>query len=147
MITQQDLQSLVTAAANAGYVVNVAHLTLLSWNMGVANHIPLPLPNGFNAVYIFEYGNTYLKVGKACGPNANPRYQSQHYYTKAPSTLAKSLLGDTNYILLLQQLEPRNWIIHNTNRYNILIPIQYNTHFVSFAESFFILKCNPVFEG
>jgi hypothetical protein len=147
MIVQQDLLSLTTAATYAGFQVNINHLQLLNWIAGANTHIPLALPHGFNAVYVFSHGNTCLKVGKACGANAKTRYQTQHYYVKAPSTLARSLQNDNFYSPLIGELTIREWIINNTNRYNILIPDHYNKYFVHFVEAFFILKCNPRFEG
>ena len=147
MIIQQDVQNLVDAANNAGYMVNIGHLSLVTWNAGIATHNPTALPIGFSAVYIFEHPFEYLKIGKACGDNANPRYQSQHYYKKASSSLAKSLERDPIYSPLIGGLTLRDWIRTNTSRYNILIPNIYNKHFLNFAEAFFILKCNPKFEG
>jgi hypothetical protein len=146
MITQNDIQSLVEAANCVGVGVPIGDLQLLRWNAGVG-HIPAPLPAGFSAVYIFKYdiGNSYLKVGQA-GPNSGPRYLSHHYHTTAPSTLAKSIINDPAFFGLLNNFTPRDWLINNTSRYNILIPNIYGKHFVNFVEAFFILKCNPIFE-
>jgi hypothetical protein len=146
MITREDIENLVMAASNAGYQVNVDDLQLLTWNAGVDTHIPIALPNGFSAVYFFKHEEIFLKVGMASGANANPRYQSQHYYINAPSTLSRSLLNDPVYSQIIEGQIPRDWIITNTKRYNILIPDNYNKHFVNFTEAYFILKCNPRFE-
>ena len=146
MITQNDLENLINSATNAGYEVDIRHLQLITWNAGIDTHNPMALPVGFSAVYIFKYPNEYLKVGQA-GQNSAPRYLSHHYYTTAPSTLAKSILNDPVYSALLGNLSPSDWIRTNTTRYNILIPNNYNDHFVNFTEAFFILKCNPRFEG
>ncbi len=145
MIIQQDIQLLVEATLNAGLEIDENEIELLTWNAGSNTHIPLTLPKGYSAIYIFKYHDEYLKVGQA-GPNSAPRYLSHHYYTTAPSTLAKSLLKDPIYSLQIGTLLPRTWIIQNTIRFNILIPSIYNKHFVNFAEAFFILKCNPRFE-
>lgn len=146
MITPNDIDNLITAAGLAEIDVDPNALTLLTWESG-PNHIPEPIPNGYNAVYVFFHGNVCLKVGKTSGQNANPRYQSQHYYTKAPSTLAKSLLSDPNYSVMIGDQRPKDWMLANTTRYNILISARYSVHFVGFVESFFILKLNPRFEG
>jgi len=145
MITQLDVQLLAEAALNAGLKIDQSKIELLTWNAGITTHIPLPLPEGYSAVYIFKHPDEYLKVGQAC-PNSAPRYLSHHYYTTAPSTLAKSLLKDPKYSPQIGTLLPRTWIIQNTIRFNILIPSIYNKHFVNFAEAFFILKCIPKFE-
>jgi hypothetical protein len=146
MITIEDIRLLTVAAESAGYTANPADILLLTWNAGGDTHIPSALPVGYDAVYIFKYQDEYLKVGKACGPKATPRYQSQHYYMKAPSTLAKSIHNDP--LMDYNDASPRDWLISNTTRFNILIPNNiYSAHFVSFAEAFFILKCNPRYEG
>lgn len=145
MIVQQDLIELCNAAGNAGHIIDPADLQLLTWNAGLATHDPIGLPLGFSAIYIFKSLNEYLKVGQA-GQNSGPRYLSQHYYTTSPSSLAKSLINDQEYSVIIGNQIPRDWIRTNTWRFNILIPLTYSRHFVNFAEAFFILKCNPRFE-
>ena len=146
MITREDIVNLAASATNAGYPVNADDLELLRWEAGINTHRPLALPKGYSAVYIFKNEKICLKVGMVSGSNANPRYQSQHYYTKAPSTLSKSLLKDRIYKQKIGELNTREWLILNTTRYNILIPENYNKHFVNFVEAYFILKCKPRFE-
>ena len=59
-----------------------------------STHTPGPLKNGYMAIYIFEYGEQCLKVGKV-GINSNARYQSHHYNPDSSSSnLAKSILND-----------------------------------------------------
>lgn len=145
MITRLDIDSLVIAASNAGYQANAVDLQLLTWEAGINTHLPLALPNGFSAVYIFYHLTQCFKVGQA-GQNSAPRYLSHHYHTTAPSTLAKSLLRDPFYNQIIGNETPKNWIRNNTTRYNILIPQHYNKNFVNFTEAYFILKCNPRFE-
>ena len=147
MITQQDLKLLVTAAANTGYHVNIKDLVLLKWDAGIQSHIPQPLPKGFSAVYFFKWKDEFLKVGKA-GLNTKPRYLSQHYYIyENGSTLSKSLSNDSKFSALIGDATPGEWLKINTTRFNILIPDTLSKNFVNFAEAFFILKCNPRFEG
>ena len=47
----------------------------------------------------------------------------------------------------MSEIKPKDWLIANTNRYNILIPEKYGKKFVHFVEAFFILKCDPIFEN
>ena len=145
MITQDDITALGKAAELAGFNININQIQLLTWNMGIDTHVPLALPDDFSAVYIFEDVNRCLKVGKA-GPGSRARYLSHHYNIgSSPSNLAKSL-----QLRNMSSAEIKTWIRTNTCRYNILIPNtihQQYAYFVNFAESFFILKCNPVFEG
>lgn len=135
MIKESDLRSLVKAANNAGFKMNVNDLKIEILKAGMKTHIPTKLWDGYSAVYIFKYKTEYLKVGKV-NPKSNPRYQYQHYNPKSnDSTLAKSMGKDGN------------WIKENISRVNILIPSQLGKKFVHFAEAFFILKCNPKFEN
>jgi len=148
MITKQNLKLLTKAALQAGFVASPSELKLLTWNAGKETHIPKALEVDFFAVYIFQHKDKYLKVGKASGPKNNDRYRSHHYIVKAStSNLAKSLTLNKAFARLIGKLKPREWIITKTTRYNILIPKSYGRKFVNFAEAFFILKCNPMFEA
>lgn len=150
MISQNDLQLLVTAASNAGYVVEINDLQLLQWNAGIQTHIPLALPENSAAVYIFLWNNRYLKVGKV-NANSNARYQSQHYNADSSlSNLSRTLRDEPEFHALAGVFPDTNWgewLKSNTTRYNILIPSRLGKNFVHFAEAFFILKCNPLFEN
>jgi len=149
MITQEDIIRMVQAAELAGFTVDINQINLLTWQMGLETHIPLPLPVNHSAVYVFTHGDTYLKVGQA-GPESNARYQSQHYSpSSSPSNLAKSLINDHNYSALIGDTKVKAWIRSNTHRFNILIPTNIHLNykkFVAFAEAFFILQCLPKFE-
>lgn len=148
MIKEKDLISLTRAAFQAGFVANTSELKLLILNAGIKTHRPTALEENYLAVYIFKYKDQYLKVGKASGLKNNDRYRSHHYIVKAStSNLAKSLITSKSFARLIGKSSPREWIIKNTTRYNILIPKIYGRKFVNFAEAFFILKCNPLFEA
>lgn len=148
MITNQDLKSLVKAAQVAGFVVDEKKLKLLTWNAGSDTHKPTVLEVNYFAVYIFKHKKKYLKVGKVSGAINNDRYYQHHYlYNGANSTLAKSLVNCSEYSQFLNCDNVRTWIIENTTRFNVLIPKSYGKNFVNFSEAFFILKCNPKFEG
>ena len=147
MITQDNLKQVVQAAKLAGFEVNEKDLELLSWKAGMETHNPKRLPKEYCAVYIFKWNDIYLKVGKA-NSKSNARYQSQHYYPdSSKSNLSKSLLSDSEFQELLGNMSTSDWLRMNINRYNILIPKKFGSKFVNFVEAFFILKCNPMFEG
>ena len=147
MITRVDLNNLVNAALLSGYVVNADDLQLLTWSSGNNTHIPLQLPIGYSAIYIFKWNESYLKVGKV-NSKSNARYQSQHYNPNSSnSNLSKSLLSEPEFEALLGDTMPGDWLRNNTTRFNILIPERLGKNFVHFAEAFFILKCNPRFEN
>jgi|GEM_PF-3375560 len=147
MITRVDLNNLVNAALLSGYVVNADDLQLLTWNSGIDTHIPLQLPRGYSAIYIFKWNECYLKVGKV-NSKSNARYQSQHYNPNSSnSNLSKSLRSEPEFEALLGDTMPGDWLKNNTTRFNILIPERLGKNFVHFAEAFFILKCKPHFEN
>jgi hypothetical protein len=148
MITQNDITRLCVAASEAGYEVNPENLQLLQWRAGLQSHIPLPLPSNYAAVYIFEWNGHYLKVGKV-NSKSKSRYHYQHYLPDSnQSTLANSLRKEFEFHAMAGVYPDVNWgewIKENTNRYNVLIPVNLCRNFVAFAEAFFILKCNPMF--
>lgn len=147
-MTRNDVHLLARLAKLSGIPVNSKEINLVTWRKGSASHKPQRLPDGYFAVYIFKHGNMFLKVGKVSGEKNNDRYYQHHYIPSAAnSTLAKSLLEDTKYAKSIGTKSVRIWICENTSRHNILIPISYGSNFVNFAEAFFILKCNPRFEG
>ncbi len=109
---------------------------------------PSSLPTGRFGVYVFMFGERCLKVGKA-GPNSNARFCSQHYGTKAPSTLAKSLLksGSSLGIAGLDPTNVKAWICENTTRLNFLMPVEHGIFALSLLESFVQCRLLPEFEG
>ncbi|RZJ34742.1 MAG: hypothetical protein EOO51_08420 [Flavobacterium sp.] len=141
-----DIVDFITAAALAGHHIQ-NEIEVQIWNAGGLTHIPQPLPVGQKAVYLFAHGNSFLKIGKICGQNASKRFQYHHYNGAAPSTLYGSLSKDDTYIALINGQHIGQWIKENTTRFNIYFPDHYSDHLISFAESFFILKYSPVFEG
>jgi hypothetical protein len=147
MITQNDLESLIIASRLAGYNVHIDQLRLINWDRGLDSHYPMPLPQGYGAIYIFKWDEIYLKVGKA-GCNSNARYQSQHYNPNSSnSNLSRSLINDNQFNGIVNINNVGNWLKENTSRFNILIPDQLNNNFLHFAEAFFILKCTPRYEN
>ena len=119
---------------------------------------PSSLPKDTQAVYCFFHETTCLKVGKA-GPKSGPRFTSHHYYCKAPSTLAKSILGGKSRMLTLLKQEFHEeflaldeqtigpWIEKHTARLNVLIPAAAGPHVLSLIEAFLQCQMNPLFEG
>lgn len=147
MITTEDINNLVRAALLSGYEVNTNDLQLLTWISGFNTHLPLPLPRGYSAIYIFKWNDSYLKVGKV-NSKSSARYQSQHYNpNSSKSNLSKSIINEPEFEALLGDTLPSDWLKNNTTRFNILIPERLGKNFVHFAEAFFILKCNPRFEN
>lgn len=98
-------------------------------------HPPRMMPTGWQGVYNFQLGDSWLKSGKA-GPKSGARWLSHHYSPRrAMSTLARSLLlyakaaADdprlpSDLRLRLHDVPPDEigqWIMANTARHNILI--------------------------
>lgn len=145
MITRRDINKMIASAKIAGFKDGDTDcIDLVVWKKG-SEHIPKKLPKFCGAVYIFKFKNEYLKVGKV-GEKSNPRYQYQHYRVSSNiSTFAKSLVND--YDNILNEINVSDWIKSNTTRYNIIIPSEYGRKFINFVEAYFILKCNPKYEG
>lgn len=126
-----------------------------------APHEPHSLSGGWSAVYVFMLSESYgrgvpagpfrvLKVGKA-GPRSNARFQSQHYGTSAPSTLAKSL---TTYRTLWPWLgiadgdlsDIRRWMCDRLGRVDIYVPGD-RGEVLSELETYVRARVGSVFEG
>ncbi len=109
---------------------------------------PSRLPAGKMAVYVFTYGNSVLKVGKA-GPRSGARYTSQHYNpNSARSSLVGSLLkgGEIGAVGLTPDAAER-WIKENTDRTNFLLDIECGVPILTLLEAFLQCKLKPRFEG
>jgi hypothetical protein len=110
---------------------------------------PSRLPTGKMAVYVFSFGETVLKVGKA-GPKSQARYISQHYNPQsASSTLAASILADD------QRLAPHKigvadvgmWIKTRIDRVNLLIGAELGIRTLSLLEAYLHCRLKPRYEG
>lgn len=140
------IEEFSTVAKLAGSQITLAELQISESD--APHQRPPTLPTGFSAVYIFIYGDSCLKVGKA-GPRSIARYCSQHYGLRAPSTLARSLIKNQTKLGLscLDESNIGSWIIDNTTRINILIPSSYGVALLSLLEAFMQCRLNPEFEG
>ncbi|WP_242359874.1 hypothetical protein [Anaeromyxobacter sp. SG17] len=109
---------------------------------------PKRLPRGKIAVYVFSYRSRALKVGKA-GPKTAARYTTQHYTGSAPSTLAGSLLahGSDIGIQLTTLAEADAWLRKNSDRVNLLLPVERGGFVLTLLEAFVSCCVRPVFEG
>jgi hypothetical protein len=145
-MNKQDLNDMLQAASLAGFNIPPnEEIRLQILESGLETHTTVALPKGFSAVYIFSLGNDVLKVGH-CGLNCTPCFQGRHYGFSFPSTLANSLIKDSEWNDLFDEDTVGNWIKENTTRYNAYIPKSYGNYFRYFMESFFILKYHPKFE-
>jgi hypothetical protein len=109
---------------------------------------PSSLPLERMAVYVFMFGHRCLKVGKA-GRKSAARFCSQHYGTKAPSTLAKSIMKRPDVIGVsnLDDKKVKDWICDKTTRVHFLIPSQYGVFALSLLEAFVQCRLQPEFES
>lgn len=146
--------------------LHVAELAQVQLAPAQVRHELLPAPHkrpsslapGLQAVYAFLLGDRCLKVGKA-GPKTQARFTSQHYGMKAPSTLAKSILGNPQRVADLLPPERRNevatlnevtvgaWIERSTARLHIFLPTPVGPLPLGLLEAFVQCRLNPVFEG
>lgn len=100
-------------------------------------------------MFIFENNNdiSFLKIGKA-NANSNARFCSQHYGFNAPSTLAKSLCNDSEFIKYGITMETvKGWILTNLHRINIYIKSDCGKAATELIEAILHYKYRPRFEG
>lgn len=110
-------------------------------------HKPKALPKGKMAVYTFIYNGTFLKIGQA-NSKSKARYQSHHYYVDSgSSTLANSLLKDSNMSALVNENNITQWIKDNCERYDVIIDEKYGKTALNFIEGMLHYKYNPKYEG
>lgn len=147
MIVQNDLEDLIKAANLAGFNnVNITDLVLEHFENG-ENHVQQNLDANNAGIYIFKWNERYLKVGMDNSVSGK-RFKVYHYNPNSTtSNLSRSLITEPEFQALIGDNHPGNWIRANTHRFNILIPKRLEKNFICFAEAFFILKCNPFFEG
>ncbi len=147
MTFPQDIAvDFAAVAALAGIPIAVSEIEIVE--LPAPHRRPSSLPKGKLAVYVFVYGDSCLKVGKA-GQRSTARYCSHHYGMNAPSTLAKSLLKNQNRISVSNMNDAivGEWICQNTRRINFLLPASYGIFLLSLLEAFVQCHLKPVFEG
>ncbi len=114
-----------------------------------APHRPTGLPPGSMAVYVFSYGRTTLKVGKA-GPNSDARFRSQHYNPRsAASTLAASILKNPTPVgnPAVDDDSVGDWIRENADRVNFILPERVGIEVLTLLEAYIQCRLKPVYEG
>lgn len=110
-------------------------------------HTPKALPQGKMAVYTFVCNGCFLKIGQA-NAKSKARYQSQHYLANSTrSTLAKSLLGDPEMSLIVNEGNVAQWIKDNCKRYDVIIDEKYGKNALDFIEGMLHYMYNPKYEG
>lgn len=114
-------------------------------DMGCPHKQPTKLPKGWSAIYIFVYGDEFLKIGKA-NSNSGPRFISHHYNFSAPSTLAKSICSDEQFIQMgINKDNIKSWMLGNLHRINIYVKSSKAT--TELIEAVFHYAYRPRFEG
>lgn len=115
-------------------------------------HIQPKLPNGYTAIYVFVYEKGYndyefLKIGKA-NSKTKARFTSQHYGFSAPSTLAKSLCSDNEFIAKgINSDNVKEWMMVNLHRINIYINADKGKAATELIEAIFHYAFRPRYEG
>jgi hypothetical protein len=140
------LGDFASATTLAGYECDAQKIWV---DIAPAPHRPTGLPAGRMATYCFFLNGRALKIGIA-GPNSDPRYRSHHYSpTRAPSTLARSILKHPNKIGItaIPAGSIGDWIKANTDRINLLLPASYGKAMLSQLEAFLHARWNPLYEG
>lgn len=137
----------IEAAASAGIEINT-HEIKTDFIRLPSHKPPSSFPKDKLAVYVFMFGSTCLKVGKA-GSKSAARYCSQHYGINAPSTLATSLIKNQEKLNVsgIDAANVKDWICKNTYRVNFLIPSTMGPFVLSLLEAFVQCCLQPEFEG
>lgn len=110
---------------------------------------PSTLPCGKMAVYVFNWNDRCLKVGKV-GPKSQARYTSQHYNpASSKSNLARSILSAREALGIANMSESNIgfWIKENIDRENFLIDASCGMPVLTLLESFLHCRLRPMFEG
>lgn len=158
MIAEQDqiIEDFIQVAQLAHVQVALAEVWYES--VPAPHQRPRKLPLGSQAVYAFLLGDRCLKVGKA-GPKTQARFTSQHYGMHAPSTLAKSILTNRQWLAEMLPAERCNevedideatvgaWIQRNTSRLHVFLPTATGALALSLLEAFVQCRLKPMFEG
>ncbi|MDL2232516.1 hypothetical protein LJC63_02910 [Ruminococcaceae bacterium OttesenSCG-928-L11] len=110
-------------------------------------HKPAGLPFGKMGVYTFWYNGRFLKIGKA-GPNSDARFRSQHYGFNAASTLAGSIMSDSEMLALgITEGDAGDWIKKNCRRIDILIDASVGIFALELVEGILHYVYEPKYEG
>ena len=111
-------------------------------------HKPQSLPPKMTGVYIFQYKNCFLKIGKV-GENSNARFLSQHYNPdSSKSNLASSILNDnTMKSLGINKDNVGKWIKNNCRRIDIFFNGDLGIFVPELIEAALHYKYEPLYEG
>lgn len=142
---QNTLKNFLQALSLTGIHLNMDDLILN--DLGFP-HKSRELPDGMMAVYTFQYQGQYLKIGKA-GARSQARFRHQHYSAKgASSTLARSLLNDSDFLQYkLHEDCIESWIKQNVRRQDILLQADKGPFVLNFMEAFLHCTYQPKYEG
>ena len=87
----------------------------------------------------------FLKIGKA-NSNSGPRFISHHYTFSAPSTLAKSICSDDEFVQIgINKDNVKSWMLGNLHRINIYVKSSKAT--TELIEAILHYAYRPRFEG
>ena len=110
-------------------------------------HKPAGLPIRKMGIYTFWYGGHFLKIGKA-GAKSDARFRSQHYGFNAQSTLAKSIISDSEMNSLgINESNVGDWIKNNCRRIDILVDISADIFALELIEGILHYIYEPKYEG
>lgn len=111
-------------------------------------HLPKSLMPGKMGVYVFIYGDQFLKIGKA-GPMSKARFLSHHYNPHSSlSNLAASILMDMEMALLgITGNTVGSWIKTNCRRIDIFLDISLGYFTLELVEAILHYKYKPKYEG
>jgi len=111
-------------------------------------HEPKNLPKNKMAVYMYIYGDCFIKIGQAY-KNSNARFQYQHYNGHAGSgSLCYDIINDPGmkkYGLNMENVS--EWMKANLRRIDILIDAELGKLALNLVEACMHYIYNPKYEG
>jgi hypothetical protein len=151
MLTEEKIKELIQdfldIAKKSGVALTNSDIESCIW--GCPHSQPKKLPIGKMAVYVFDFENGCLKVGKV-GPNSQARYTSHHYNpASSGSNLSRSLVNDP-YLSASNALNVENiglWVKENTYRVDFLIDAKLGMPVLNLLEAFLQCRLRPRYEG
>jgi len=141
-----EFDSLIQKTSSAlGRRIDTAKYEIV--DLGVP-HTPKGLLYGKMGIYTFSYQDQFLKIGKA-GTNSGARFLSQHYNPKsANSTLAASLLKDSDMSVFgIDEANVKDWIKYNCRRIDIVMDSSLGVFALGLVEAVLHYYYEPKYEG
>ena len=113
---------------------------------GCPHNSPKKRDSNVSNVYMFQYKDNFLKIGKA-DIKSSARHNSHHYTPKGSSSSLYHSLEKSDYFKsIISNGNIGKWIKENCRRIDIYINENESSYTLGMIESLMIYKFNPLFE-